>query len=354
MSALSPAQDGQTGVATPLLAFGDPERPRGHLRDLLERWIDGVPHGGEIAIAVYYFRDTALARALVRAHERGVRVCVLLADRPRRRDANERVAAQLAASGVPVTRVRWLHLKVFCFSHPTPTVFLGTFNPSGDGPDDDPAVLAEIGDQDRGTNTLIGFTDPTLIATCRARVAWLERAQQPQGIRLHPWANRPVRAGAHTLYGFPRLRPGVMGRAFKRVGRGDRVRIAASHITDRGSLRAISAMARRGADVRIVTHDTERRMPAAKVAALRAAGVAVARYRHPAALPMHDKMTLIETSRERCVYVGSFNFTDKAVWRNHELLLRSTDASLLDALAARWAALAASRYVTWDPSGGSG
>ena len=54
--------------------FGGPDPPGRFLRDVLEDRVDSVPAGEEIIWVTYYFRDEALAAALVRARRRGVSV----------------------------------------------------------------------------------------------------------------------------------------------------------------------------------------------------------------------------------------------------------------------------------------
>ena len=49
------------------LLFGGPDRPPRYLRDFLESCIAAVPAGGTIDFATYYFRDRALAQALIDA-----------------------------------------------------------------------------------------------------------------------------------------------------------------------------------------------------------------------------------------------------------------------------------------------
>ena len=50
------------------------------------------------------------------------------------------------------------------------TAFLSPFNPSGTEPDD-PVIVADIGDQNRGHYLLVETTDPEIVAALRAHVA---------------------------------------------------------------------------------------------------------------------------------------------------------------------------------------
>ncbi|MFL6747978.1 MAG: phospholipase D-like domain-containing protein, partial [Sphingomicrobium sp.] len=64
--------------------FGGPDLPPRHLRDLLQQHVDQSPPGSRIDWATYYFRDRALAEALMRASDRGVSVRLVMEAKPRR------------------------------------------------------------------------------------------------------------------------------------------------------------------------------------------------------------------------------------------------------------------------------
>jgi len=150
--------------------FGGPDRPVGFLRDLLAERVARVPAGGSIDWVTYYFRDRRLADALVEARERGVDVRVTLDGHPRTPHANNAVIEMLEAGlggglcavrgrldGTPLGKIARprLHEKLYCFSHPTPVAFVGSFNPSSDSPESEPEVIEVIGDHDRAHNLLV-------------------------------------------------------------------------------------------------------------------------------------------------------------------------------------------------------
>ena len=332
----------------PRLHFGGPtHRPR-ILRDLLERRIAAVPAGGEIAWATYYFRDMALAEALIAAAGRGVRVRLRLEGDPRIGDCNDAVIARLAAAGfgdrlrvhrspswLPGRMQSYLHAKLYVFSHPRPTAFVGSFNPSGNVPED-AAVIAEIGDQDRGYNLLAEFTDPRLVAGLHAHALRIGNASSRFRLRQ----NRALEADETAVYCYPRLRTGVIDAHLAALHPGSSVRGAISHLKDGGVVQTLVGAARRGAAVELIVHDTERRVPERTIATLRAAGIAIARYRHPDGLPLHAKFLLIDEAAARTAYFGSFNFNDRSRYINHELLVRSHHAAVLAALDACFAEIA--------------
>jgi hypothetical protein len=336
-----PSKDGITNIF-----FGDPAHP-GRLRDLLQARTELVPPGGEIVWITYYFRDERLADALIRAHRRGVRVLVSVEGRPRVRRANDAVIAKLSdpekgiGGGLRVVRrglFRHLHEKLYCFSHPQPVALAGSFNPSGNRPED-PRITAKIGDQDRGHNFLAevsGRAVGPLIEHARALHDHVPSLFQ----RLSPRWIRPIRTRNLRAYLFPRLGNPLDG-LLKGVTPGSRLRIAASHLRDTSIAATLGMLAAAGVQVELLTEETQRRVPPAIERQLRDSGVAFARYRHPDHLPMHNKFLLAETPEGRWSAFGSFNLTRTSRWLNTELLLVSEDDAVFDAFAGRWDAMKA-------------
>lgn len=312
--------------------FGGPDLPPRQLRNLLRQRIDAVPPGGEIAWATYYFRDRDLAAALIAACDRGVRVTVQVEGEPRRRQANDLVLAMLAEHGlggglmvhrpVPAFLSPHLHTKIYWFSHPVPAVLVGSFNPSGDEPED-PEVVAEIGDQDRGHNLLVELHDPLLVAGLRDHVHAMHRP-------LARFRNLAPVFGAEThAWFYPRF-SGTM--AEKSLARARVVRGCISHLKQGPLTRALHEAALGGADIRLLVHDTDRRVPGKVVQALRQSGIDVCRYVHPDGLPMHAKFLLADGLG----WFGSYNYNPRSRWLNREILLSTRDKAITEPLQRRF------------------
>ena len=332
--------------------FADPDLPPFRLRDLLAERVAAVPPGGAIDWVTYYFRDRRLAGELVRARRRGVRVRVTLERRPRTTRASAAVIGMLSGPDglgrglrlVSLPGIVWrphLHEKLYCFSHPEPVAFIGSFNPSGDDPEEDPAVIGEIGDQDRGYNVLVGLRDPVLVETLLRHARRLHRAKGIGFYRFSRAANRAVAGRDTEIHFWPRVRPHPVARFLSRLGGGARIRIAASHIKGRPAVRALARLSRGGADVAVLAGPSLRRVPERSGEMLVRAGVRFRRVYHPSGLPMHDKFVLAEKEGRRWVAFGSFNWTARSFWLNHEIGAISTNERLFDAFAGRWDALAA-------------
>jgi len=340
--------------------FGGPDFPAYRLRDLLAERIAAVPPGGAIDWVTYYFRDRMLAEGLLCAHRQGVKVTVTLEEQPRTAHANDAVAAMLSGQSglgpgfrslclrkIPVpfgtARRPHLHEKIYCFSHPRPIAFVGSFNPSGDGSEDDRAIIDEIGDQDRGHNVLVGLTDPVLVGRLVEHARWIHGAHFLLFSRFSNGANRTIRGKDIEIHFWPRVRPHPVLQLLFRLGAKARIRIAASHMKGASVVKAIIRLASRGASVEILAEPTLRRVPVEVERMLTQAGIPFRRVTHPEGLPMHNKFVLAEKGSQRWVIFGSFSWTARSYRLNHEIGAISANVQLFDAFAKRWEALAACR-----------
>jgi hypothetical protein len=336
-------------VADPNVYFGGPDLPPRLLRDELQARVEAVPKGGTIAWSTYYFRDRALAQALIDACDRGVKLLLRIEGAPRFPNVNEAVIAMLEAHGLGgglkvhcqpprlfEKRYPYWHSKIYCFSHPSPAALVGSFNPSGDVPENE-EIIAAIGDQDRGHNLLVEFTGSKAYRALRDRVRRMGR----WAARFDPLQNRPIRLSASTIWSYPRRSPEIIDQQLNSLGNGDWVRGAVSHLKEGPLAGELAAAARRGASIKLLLHDTERRVPEEIVSELALAGVVATRYVHPDELPLHLKFLIVEQAGVRHAWFGSFNFNRRSYRHNYEILVGSRDLKIIDAFEQRFALIAA-------------
>lgn len=324
--------------------FGGPDLPPGALRDLLEERIDTVPDGGTIDWMTYYLRDEGLARALGRAHRRGVRVRLCLEGAPRRRRANDRVIAILKSasegigSGLRLIRhliPMHLHSKVYTFSHPERHALVGSFNPSCSREAEDAGLIADIGDQNRGHNLLVDIRDEAIVSGLVRRISAIHAGEGWFGLMTHPAAALVKGTNADAQL-FPQSGPTILDPWLDRLGENSTLRIAASHVRDPSFARRLASLSQTGASITLLTHDSRRRTPDHIEKLLTGSGVDVMRYRHPEGLPMHSKFIVADHGMERWSAFGSYNFTRTSRWLNQEVLVVSGELDLWQSLSQRW------------------
>ena len=336
--------------------FGGPDRPVAFLRDLLAERVARVPEGGSIDWVGYYFRDRRLAAALIDARERGVDVRVTLDGHPRTPRANDAAIEMLEAGlgkglrvvrgrldGTPLGKVARprLHEKLYCFSHPAPVAFVGSFNPSGDVPEAEPEVIEVIGDHDRAHNLLVELRAPDLVRALADHARSLHVARHGCSDRFAASANRCLRISGYSVYFWPRARRHPIMELLLGLERGSRVRIAASHISGSSSLSGFCALAARGVKIEILTESTQRRVPVEAERRLTHAGISVHRLKADEWVPMHNKFVLIEASALKMTIFGSFNWSEPSYRFNREIGVTTEDPLLFKVFADRWDQLAA-------------
>jgi phosphatidylserine/phosphatidylglycerophosphate/cardiolipin synthase-like enzyme len=331
--------------------WGGPDRPPRVLRDVLEAHIHAVPKGGEILWVTYYFRDEGLAEALRQAVERGVTVRVVMEGNPRTGVVNSRIRklledeTALGKKGLRALshrlidnrflRVCRLHEKLYYFSHPVPCALVGTFNPSGNHPED-PVLIRKIGDQDRGHNVLVKVCEPALAQGLRAHALRIFQMKHGPWERFLPESNQVITSGSTRILFFPRSQRQDFDQLFAGLGAGSRLRMAVSHLNDRGICKRLFALSRQGVGIEILAHDTQRRVPSWVEKQMMANGIAFIRYVHPQGLPMHNKFMLIDSPQRQVLTFGSMNLSVRSLHANHELLVVAEDLDLYHAFRQRW------------------
>lgn len=335
--------------------FGGPDRPPGVLRDLLFERVAAVPSGGSIDWVTYYFRDRRLAAELLAAHQRGVDVRVTVEGRPRSVHANDRViemlegplGKRLRVARFPTDGKRHmkllrsrLHSKLYCFSHPDPIAMVGSFNPSGDEPEEDPDLIKEIGDHDRGHNALVEFRAPALVSPLLRHARCLHHSVQGPWRRLLPSSNRAVVRDGISFHFWPRASAHPIKRYLFGLPAGSKVRFAPSHLSGDSAERMLLDLAARGIAIEVLTDQTDRRASPALLEKLAEAGIALSRVVYDEWIPMHNKFALVEAGADRSVIFGSFNWSKRSQVYNHEIGVIARDAELFAAFADRWDVLA--------------
>ena len=339
--------------------FGGPDQPVGRLRDLLAEHIEAVPAGGAIDWVTYYFRDRRLAELLLRAHRRSVKVTVTLEGNPHVPQANSAVVALLSGvqglgegfrtvclpPRVPIPSRKMgnpnLHEKLYCFSHPKPVAFIGSFNPSGDDPEDRPDIIKEIGDHNRAHNVLVGISEPVLVDGLINHARWMHEARHGVLVRFFADGNRALRGTNTDIHFLPRAQSHAAASFLGRFGDGVRIRVAASHLNGTTSIKTMLRLARRGASLEILAEPTLRRVSLKAERRLTEAGIPFRRVTHPENLPMHHKFVLVEQNSRRWVVFGSYNWSTLSFWINQEICAISSQPQLFEAFAERWEVLEA-------------
>jgi hypothetical protein len=228
-----------------------------------------------------------------------------------------------------------LHEKLYFFSHPTPHVLVGSFNPSSNRPED-PSIIAEIGDHDQEHNFLVEIRDNSIVSALRKHAEQIHDGLHCPWERLLPIHNRIIQSGDTSIYTFPRRRRGVLKRYLETVPPGSILRIAASHMNNQQMANLVCSLRKKGVAIEIIGHATLRRVPLWVERKWNEAGIRFHRYQHPRGTSMHNKFILVKSDKSQQVIFGSMNLSSGSLHANHELLVFSRDPCLFDRFCRRW------------------
>ncbi len=79
--------------------------------------------------------------------------------------------------------------------------------------------------------------------------------------RYLPQNNKVLSSGNTRILFFPRSKWADFDDLFDGLEAGNSLRIAVSHLNDRGICKRLFALSRRGVQIEIIAHDTQRRVP---------------------------------------------------------------------------------------------
>jgi HKD family nuclease len=332
--------------------FGGPDKPAYFLRNLLAEKIDEIGENGEIFWITYYFRDFILAEKLVNAADRGVEVTVLLEASPRVKNANQEVINLLKSSDrLNVKAIRHIkphrhlfssipkiHEKLYYFRNNNEAcAFIGSFNPSGRA-NDDPEVVELIGDQDRGHNFLVEINDKLLLDNLYEHCVYMRNIKHGFVENIKRWKSH-IESEGTSIYFFPWAKKSVIFNYLKKATKGDRLYIAVSHFTSIAVVYNLIKLAKKGVEIKVISHDTKRRFPLKIEKLLNNFDISCIRYDHPNKYPMHNKFIILKKNECPLVAFGSMNLTVRSIDESHEIFCITNKLSIVNEFKLRWNSL---------------
>ena len=156
--------------------FGGPDKTKNLLRDTLVDYIQAVPANGNISWLCYYLHEPVIFQALIDASNRGVHIELTIDGRPRSPDINQACIDLFSQLNHPLIKImivkdtpvweyfgiHWhahLHSKLYFFSHPTPQILVGSYNPTAGLDDSNHTSIGKIGDHSVSHNVLVKIDD---------------------------------------------------------------------------------------------------------------------------------------------------------------------------------------------------
>ena len=337
--------------STSNIYFGGPDLKQYLLRDVLVDSIRNTPTGGHISWMCYYLNEPKIIQTLLDAANRGVNIIIFIDANPRVPEVNLPCIAQLrqqssikviTAQKKPIWEyfgVNWhphFHAKLYYFSHPNPHILIGSYNPTAGSEQLSHDMLQQIGDHSTSHNVLIDIADLDITRnlnryTCNMQKPWYRKLA-----RVLPSHNHCYRNGEWEINFLPRIRPHPIKALLNKKDDNAILRCAISHLKGPGIMGALTNALRLGKKIEILLEPSERRVSKNYLSFLERNQIPTYRPTLPKYCLMHNKFILYKTDNEQRIMFGSFNWSARSRYLNHEIIASTTNNTIFSAFQERW------------------
>lgn len=333
--------------------FGGPDLSKNNLRDILLQSIDGTPSDGNINWMCYYLSDIAILNALIEASRRGVAITILIDAHPRVPVINETSINYLRehASGSinlisahkkpawEYLGIDWhphFHTKLYYFSHPTPHLFIGSYNPTAGADELDEHAISEIGDHSISHNVLVRINQANVISVLSKYASNMHGRWFRSFARFTTSHNRTHSSGEWTFNLLPSLCTHPIQKLLTKKDENATIKCAISHLKGPGIRRSLLKALQLGKNVEILIDSTERRVAKEYLSFLEQHRIKYYQPKTAANCLMHNKFILYDSLNESSVMFGSYNWSARSRYLNHEIIATTRENNIISAFKSRW------------------
>ena len=332
--------------------FGGPDLKKNNLRDILLQSIDAIPEGGNIVWMCYYLNDSSILHALVKASLRGVAITVLVDAKPRVPSVNNSSIHYLdkyatgninviAAHKKPLWEylgLNWhphFHTKLYYFSHPVPNVYVGSYNPTAGAGELSEDIISQIGDHSISHNVLVNISEQEIVTVLRKYTEKMQHHSFRSIARLAPWHNRTHCSQDWKINFLPTMGNHPI-RNLLTTNEEAKIKCAISHLKGPGIKRLLESALRTGKNLEVLLDSTERRVPQQILSFFDQNKIQYHQPKLPINCLMHNKYILYKSATESKVIFGSYNWSARSRYLNHELIVTTSNKAMVADFNTRW------------------
>ena len=331
--------------------FAGPDKKTQLLRDTLLKQVNNTPSGGTIRWMCYYFYEPVLLDALISAAKRGVKIEIIVEGRPRTQPVSQLCREMFEQHPcIDITYVQqksvweymgitWhphMHSKLYYFSHPTPHVLVGSYNPTAGPESMNESLVDQIGNHALSHNVLVRLDDASIVEHLLDYVMKMKRKSFAHTARISNSRRRHYSDKYYQIYFLPRLASHPVTRLLAKKTRNAQIRCAISHLKGPAIARPLLAAARHGNHVEIILGQSKRRVSGRQLSLLDKHEIKYHQLDNGSNLLMHNKFIICQSPGEHGVLFGSFNWSMRSWWLNHEILVYTKDNNIVNAFEQRW------------------
>ena len=337
--------------STSKIYFGGPDLERHLLRDVLVDSIRNTPKGGHINWMCYYLNEPKIIQTLLDAANRGVKIVVFIDANPRVPEINLPGITQLrehssikviAARKKPVWEyfgLNWhphFHTKLYYFSHPNPHTLIGSYNPTAGFEQLSHNLLDQIGDHSISHNALIDIAERDIVTDLNNYAGNIQKYWYRKFARVLPSHNKCHSNGEWEINFLPRIKSHPIKTLLNKKDENAILRCAISHLKGPGILGALTNALKLGKRIEILLEPSERRVSKSYLSFLEHNQIPCYRPELPKNCLMHNKFILYKTDKEQRIIFGSFNWSARSRYLNHEIIASTVNNNIFSAFQERW------------------
>lgn len=340
-------------TSSPTTYFGGPDKSKNLLRDVLVEHINAVPANGSISFLCYYLYDPIIFNALINASKRKVNIELTIDGRPRSPNINQACIdkfSQLNNSLIKISVIKnkplweyfgihWhphLHSKLYYFSHPTPRVLIGSYNPTAGIEHLDKNSIDKIGDHSISHNVLVAIDEQESVKYLKNYITNIHSFWKRVFARVLPSHNIPYKSKFWTINFLPRLNAHPINTLLSSRDSNATVRCAISHLKGPRTLKPLKIAMKTGKKIELLLESSQRRVPNKYLAFLEKHKIKYYQPKLEQHCLMHSKFILYKSDQKHCVMFGSFNWSARSFLLNHEVIACCYDEQVITAFEARW------------------
>ncbi|MFK8026577.1 MAG: phospholipase D-like domain-containing protein [Gammaproteobacteria bacterium] len=330
--------------------FGGPDKNKNLLRDVLIQHIEAVPSNGNISWVCYYLNDPEIIQALINASKRGVQINLTIDGRPRTPSINQLCIDKFNLTSINLIIVKrkpfweyfgihWhphLHSKLFYFSHPTPRVLIGSYNPTAGDQHIDATLIDKIGDHSISHNVLVAIDEENSVNYLHKHILKLQLYWQRMFARLAVTHNTTFHSLEWEINFLPSLRKHPINKLLSNNESNVHVKCAISHLKGLCTLKPIKAALKTGKKIELLLESSQRRVPNKHLVFLDKHAIKYYQPKLDKNCLMHNKFIIYKSDQQHCVMFGSFNWSSRSMLLNNEIIACSHDKNTISAFEARW------------------
>lgn len=235
--------------------------------------------------------------------------------------------------------IKWhahMHSKLYYFSHPRPHALVGSYNPTTDTQAIDAQLIKKIGDHTISHNVLVNIDNNKILTAILKYFRRIDSKHYRRWPRFCSSDNRIFRDSTWSVNFLPRLVTHPVNLLLKQNDNNAKILCAISHLKGPNIIKPLIKASERGKQIELILDSTQRRVPKKLLDQLELHNIKYKQLNSDQHCLMHNKFIIYKSNETHCVLFGSFNWSIRSWWLNHEIIVTTQDRNIISSFENRW------------------